>query len=78
MGLYALVDRCNRGQQPLDGKTRALLEQGLADYPHEWLLRAEILCSSDAALADRARSGLEDIHRSQPALRDLVGMALDN
>jgi phenylalanine-4-hydroxylase len=78
MGLYALVDRCNRGQQALDGKTRALLEQGLADYPDEWLLRAEMLCSSDAALADRARSGLEDIHRSQPALRDLVGMALDN
>ena len=78
MELYALVDRCNRGQQALDGETRETLEQGLAAHPQEWLLRAEILCSSDPALADRARAELEEMHRSRPALQELVSLALDS
>lgn len=75
--LYRQVDALARGEPGIDRET---LTQELANWPEEWLLRAELLRCEDPASAPlrrRARAELEALGQSHPALLEPVTLALE-
>lgn len=75
--LYRQVDAHARGEPGIDLET---LTRGLADWPDEWLLRAELLRCGDAAsaaLRRQARAELEALGQRRPELLEPVTLALE-
>jgi phenylalanine-4-hydroxylase len=52
------------------------LRAALADYPQEWLLRAELLEKADAVLRAELRGQLESAAQVNPMLQPLVALAI--
>lgn len=75
--LYRQVDALARGEPGIDRET---LTHELANWPEEWLLRAELLRCEDPASAPlrrQARAELEALGQSHPALLEPVTLALE-
>ena len=49
------------------------MNNGLAAYPEEWLLRYELLNTASTELRDRAHAELKALSKSQPDLAELIG-----
>lgn len=73
MDLYARIARLNREKASPDTGLLQAVEQGLGAYPQEWLLRYELLDTTDRALRERAHAELDALRKSQPELAELIG-----
>jgi phenylalanine-4-hydroxylase len=74
MNLYAEAALLNRTGDTPDAASRQLLEEGLAVYPKEWLLRSELLDCPDPGLREQARAELLSLSAAQPELLELVDL----
>lgn len=78
MACYNLVDKLRRaGQGSEEPDVMDALTAALENYPHEWLLRAEMLDIASATLKQRLASELQAIAATDPSLQSLTALALE-
>lgn len=73
MELYAQIAGLNREKTVPDAESLQAVNNGLAAYPEEWLLRYELLNTASTELRDRAHAELKALSKSQPDLAELIG-----
>ena len=61
MELYAQIAGLNREKTVPDAESLQAVNNGLAAYPEEWLLRYELLNTASTELRDRAHAELKEL-----------------
>ncbi len=78
MACYERVDQLRRDGKASDSPgTQDALHSALAQYPHEWLLRAEMLDIACDSLKERLIAELRALGEKKPSLEAVIALALD-
>ncbi|QFU75574.1 aromatic amino acid hydroxylase [Halioglobus maricola] len=77
MACYALVDQLRNGESSEGPDAQEALNAALANYPEEWLLRAEMLDIASDSLRKRLYIELRELGDTHPSLRELTALAID-